>query len=533
MTEKHLDPGILKEFKEKKIHKELTFKILDGFNSGKYRNTPAVSVSSIPDMSNNSIVDRAGLKTYSMPAVAFRKRMASLLPEINSSNFGAETSGKIILSLPELEKIGVLLYPLTSFGILNGGSATSYVDRKKNQNFDPDIFNLYEDLFDTLSKESKGKAKGITPAFIQSDGEPGPDFLELKLRGLLVQALKYQVVTGKIPKDRGLSPLFPFFQMTSTYNNSQILEKLDTYNESPYLADLVEATGIPITKAETAVQPLISAFTPVEAGKELDLFTTAWGKKDTLLPLPGGHGQNFFVLRGIYKNLYKMGKRFVYIGNIDNIGSTVDPVSLAILALSGKQAAFDFSFKTPVDVKGGILVSDSSGRLNCADIGPAIPKDEVVRYEEMGTPILFNCATGLFNLEYLASTIDTIIEKLPLRFSNQDKDAGKYSQAEQVTWEIMGILDDFLVLAVNKYDRFLAAKMLVEGILTSGIRLDAKVFETSDTLKNLKELAVNLNHGLTSTLTQYYGLTQNGQKWTCQTTANLKNSLHRQPDRKP
>ncbi len=532
MAEKPLNPGILREFKTKKIDKDLTLNILAGYNNGQYRNTPGVSVSSIPDMSNNNIVDRAGLKTYSIPADVFKERMAYLLPNVNCAEYGIESSGEVILTLQELETIGVLLYPLTSFGILNGGSATSYVDRKKNQNFNPDVFTLYENLFDSLSKDSKGKAKGITPAFIQPGGAPGPSFLELKLRGLLVQALKYQVLTGEIADKRpekekygGLSPLFPFFQMTSTYNNSQILEALDRYRESAYLTDLIKTTGIPITKAETAVQPLISAFTPIEDGKELDLFTTAWGEKDTLLPLPGGHGQNFYVLKEIYKNLYKSGKRFVYISNIDNIGSTVDPVSIAILALSGKQAAFDFSFKTPVDVKGGVLISDSSGRLNCADIGPALSKDEIIRYEETGTPILFNCATGLFNLEYLASNIDTIIEKLPLRFSNQDKDAGKYSQAEQVTWEIMGILDDFLVLAVNKYDRFLAAKILLEGILTSGIRLNDNLFETSDTLKNLKELAVNLNRGLTSNLTAYYGLTQSEQHWVPQSAANLKNSL--------
>ena len=40
-------------------------------------------------------------------------------------------------------------------------------------------------------------------------------------------------------------------------------------------------------------------------------------------------------------------------------------------------------------------------------------------------------------------------QNLPVRFSDQDKDAGRYSQAEQVTWEIIGMLEDFISLALT------------------------------------------------------------------------------------
>ena len=55
-----------------------------------------------------------------------------------------------------------------------------------------------------------------------------------------------------------------------------------------------------------------------------------------------------------------------------------------------------------------------------------------------------------------------------MRFTDQDKDAGRYSQAEQVTWEVAGILPAFLSFAVDKYDRFIAAKLFAETLLTSG-----------------------------------------------------------------
>ena len=54
------------------------------------------------------------------------------------------------------------------------------------------------------------------------------------------------------------------------------------------------------------------------------------------------------------------------------------------MALSGREAGFEFSFKTPVDIKGGILIRDTRGRLNCGDIGPAISKEQVARAENAG-----------------------------------------------------------------------------------------------------------------------------------------------------
>ncbi len=186
-----------------------------------------------------------------------------------------------------------------------------------------------------------------------------------------------------------------------------------------------------------------------------------------MLLLPGGHGQNFSVLKNIYKKLLDAGKKFVYLGNVDNIGFNIDPAEAALLALTGSQAGFDFAMKTPVDVKGGILVTDTNGRLNCGDIGAAVSKDDVEEAEKQGKNILFNCATGLFNLEYLVKNIDHIIDNLPLRISDQEKETGKYSQAEQITWEVLSLLDNFLIFGVNKYSRFLASKLLVENMIIS------------------------------------------------------------------
>ena len=176
-----------------------------------------------------------------------------------------------------------------------------------------------------------------------------------------------------------------------------------------------------------------------------------------------------------------------------------------------------------MDVKGGILVYDQRKRLNCADIGPAIPKEEVLKAERQGKPIMFNCATGLFNLNYLVRNLDVIIDELPVRFSDQNKDAGQYSQAEQVTWEIIGMLDDFYVFGVDKFERFLSAKLVLETFMTSGLEFDHPDFPSSrDPEHDLRGIARKLYFGLSEKLSEDYGMSLHNGRWEPMTPGELQ-----------
>ncbi|HET7838666.1 MAG TPA: hypothetical protein VFL04_02815, partial [Rectinemataceae bacterium] len=169
----------------------------------------------------------------------------------------------------------------------------------------------------------------------------------------------------------------------------------------------------------------------------------------------------------------------------------------------------DFSFRTPVDVKGGVLVETADGRRTVADIGPAISFGEVQRLEATGASILFNCATGLFDLDWLVPRIEDIGRRLPVRFTDQDKDAGRYSQAEQVTWEVCSLLPGFLAFAVDKFERFIAAKLLAETVLTSGIgRGDPRIGP------ELAATSQALHAGLERKLSGPYGLSLRDGRWT-------------------
>ena len=404
-----------------------------------------------------------------------------------------------------LHRLGLYLIPYLSYGILNGGMATSYCDVKNNSKFNPELFALAEADFGKLAQLCKGQPKGITPAYINPDGSPGYDFIELKMRSVLRHIQQSQALTGKPASEYQHA----VFQMTSYNTDEKLTARYKEYKNSPILKDLIAQTGVNVTEPESAIQPLIPAFTPTTAGYPLAFFKD---KEGNYYALPGGHGQNFIVLRDIYKKLLASGKKFIYLGNVDNIGFTITPVELAVLALTGRQATFDFSFKTPVDVKGGILIREKNGRLTCGDIGRAVSVEFVRKNEEDGIPILFNCATGLFNLEYLVENLDRIIENLPIRLSNQNKDIGQYSQAEQITWEVIGLLDSLIIFAVEKYERFIASKLLMDNMLASDLECCRSYIASHEDTDFVRAVR-SVQKGLVWNLKSQYGLELRNGRW--------------------
>ncbi len=429
------------------------------------------------------------------------------------------TSGIWSVSAAELETIGIAALPLVSYGILNGGSATSYADEKKNRSLNAGLFELYSDDFSRQAAACRGRAKGLTPGYINPDGSPGYSYIELKLRNAMLLTREHyrRFPVSQSIHDSGESgwskPLFPLFQMSSSGNDSELALAYNQYRDSGALRGLSRELGLVEPWFLTGVQPLIAALTHsslLDTNASLRrFFLEAWGKRDSPLALPGGHGQNFFALESVYRELHGSGKKLVYLGNVDNLGYLPDPLEIAVMLLTGSPAGFDFSFKTAVDIKGGVLIRQKDGRLNCADIGPAISPAEVASAEQKNLPILFNCATGLFNLDYLIKELPSIQQNLPLRVSDQDKDAGRYSQAEQVTWEVMGLIKGFTAFGVNKYQRFLAGKLLLENFMTSGLKTEDENFP-----EELRDSASKLHQGFLRLMREAYRLKLQGAFWT-------------------
>jgi UDP-N-acetylglucosamine pyrophosphorylase len=506
LNKSDITPQLAAQLQSEGVDLDRVFRLLDDLNAGKYNEAAGIEPDSVPDLSNPSIIDRRGPASYTMSLSAARDRFKAFAFSFPPESLGcpgsplAGAGAAITFDAVALEKIGVHLYPKTAYGVLNGGSASSYADIKKNKSLDENLFAEFRGTFEPLAEGCRGKPKGITPAFINPDGTPGASFLLLKLRMLLEHKRKYRELVGPLP-----DVILPAFQMTSVQTDAPVSEAFRSYLTAEELKPLAEELGCSPLEVHTAIQPMMAAITHSSEGSPRRLFDRAYGKPDTGIAMPGGHGQNFEILTPVYRKLYEQGIRYAWLGNIDNMGYTVDPVSLAIFALSGKDAAFEESWRTPMDVKGGILVCDQTGRLSCADIGPVISTKEMLAFEEAGKPILFNCGIGLFDLEKLVSRLPSIPHQLPLRVTDQDKDAGRYAQAEQITWEIIGLLDDPLFFAVEKPVRFIAAKMLMETILTS---LPPEAGRSP-----LGDVSREIHKGLVALLEREYGLALKGGRW--------------------
>lgn len=430
----------------------------------------------------------------------------------------SDSDGYVRLDRKALSSIGELLFGQTAWGVLNGGQATSYADLKKNKALGAPVFDAVRKSFDLLSPLCAGKPKGLTPAYINPDGSPGESFLLLKMRAALLLASNYRRRTAALGQEQSSdrrqfgrlverSPL-PFFQMTSDGTDAELAAAYATWGNHPWLADLIEDSGVDPTRPRSARQPLIAALTHSSEGRPRRFFDRAWGKENASIALPGGHGQSFRVLADVYRNLLADGYRFAWLGNVDNIGYVPDAAELAVFAMSEAGAAFEFSYRTPVDIKGGIVVRTADGSLTVGDIGQAISGDEVEELEARGDKVLFNCATCVLDLSVIVPKLDDLAARLPVRVSDQDKDAGRYSQAEQSTWEVVGLLDSPLGFAVEKGDRFIAAKLLAETILASG-----RAGVTGPLPADVRQTAAMMSGGLENVLSTRCDLHLSDGQW--------------------
>jgi len=515
MTEQDIYPALRDDMIAKHVDIRLTLDILNRYNSGELDHFAKIIPDGIPPIDGIGVVDirdkspdRVLFKFPKQKTLANLEKMGILPP--NGPHHGKSTlferkergETSLLFRAKALEEIGLRILGRCAYGVLNGGSATSYADLKKNRAIDEALFTALGPLFERFAGQCKEMPKGLTPAYINPDGAPGANFLELKMRARLLAARQLHL------KPATETPFMPLFQMTSTANHEQLMRAYENIQTSPFLGSLAAEVGLKPSEWLSGIQPMIAAYTHSEEGRPKRIFDRAYGKEHSALALPGGHGQSFMVLADILRGLQKKGVRYAMLSNIDNIGAYIDPVELAILAISGKPAGFDFSFKTPVDVKGGILVRAKDGSRNVVDIGPAIELREVERLEQEGASILFNCATGIFDLDWLVPHLEELTKNLPVRFSDQNKDAGTYSQAEQVTWEVVSLLPDFTAFAVDKKRRFLAAKMLAEMLLTSGFGIDDESVPSQ-----LRETGKALHEGQTWLLEHVYGLRRVNGRW--------------------
>ena len=126
-------------------------------------------------------------------------------------------------------------------------------------------------------------------------------------------------------------------------------------------------------------------------GSSLDILTFNQSRfprisKDSMLPMPAnpkgnngdwyppGHGDLFEALAhsGTLDHLISLGKEYIFVSHIDNLGATVDLSILKHMMESNSEFLMEVTDKTKADIKGGTLIdyNDNVRLLEIAQVPP-------------------------------------------------------------------------------------------------------------------------------------------------------------------
>src|SRR5690554_703967 len=130
-------PLLADNMREKGIDLQLTRRILDNYNAGEYEHFQPVKAIGIPQVDGKRVLDLTGDFKIQVNLQAAQARLEQWGINVNLQEFCKTYGEKGVFDKRALARVGVLLYPCLAYGILNGGSASSYLDFKKNQAFNP------------------------------------------------------------------------------------------------------------------------------------------------------------------------------------------------------------------------------------------------------------------------------------------------------------------------------------------------------------------------------------------------------------
>ena len=105
---------------------------------------------------------------------------------------------------------------------------------------------------------------------------------------------------------------------------------------------------------------------------------------------PPGHGDFYqaFARSGLLDDFVKMGRKFCFISNTDNLGATVD-LNILNMCLNGREEfIMEVTEKTRADVKGGTLIH-YEGKLRLLEVAQ-VPKDQLEDFMSVKKFNVFN-----------------------------------------------------------------------------------------------------------------------------------------------
>lgn len=141
--------------------------------------------------------------------------------------------------------------------------------------------------------------------------------------------------------------------------------------------------------------------------------------KDSLLPVPRsfdsaigdwyppGHGDIFESMynAGILDQLISMGKEYVFVSNVDNLGAVVDLKILSHIMESKAEYVMELTDKTKADVKGGTII-DYNGQVRLLEIAQ-VPSQHTEDFKSIKKFKYFNTNNIWVNLEAVKRVVES------------------------------------------------------------------------------------------------------------------------------
>lgn len=106
---------------------------------------------------------------------------------------------------------------------------------------------------------------------------------------------------------------------------------------------------------------------------------------------PPGHGDFYLALitSGVLDQLLKLGIRYAFISNADNLGAVIDPVILGYQIQNNISFLMEVSKRTSADIKGGHLAKSTDNHLILREIAQCLP-EELAHFQNIRRHQFFN-----------------------------------------------------------------------------------------------------------------------------------------------
>ncbi|MCC6932148.1 MAG: UTP--glucose-1-phosphate uridylyltransferase [Deltaproteobacteria bacterium] len=202
----------------------------------------------------------------------------------------------------------------------------------------------------------------------------------------------------------------------------------DTLNALKEYPEFAEGqNGIPVSFVQGKIPKI----------RQDNLLPVTWEKDPSLAWCPPGHGDIYLSMlqTGILDNLLKLGYRYAFISNSDNLGAVIDLNILGFFADKNTPFMMEVADRTAADHKGGHLARTREGSLLLRESAQC-PSDEQEAFQDISKYKYFNTNSLWVNLEALSKLLSKNENMLPLPLMRNAKTVDPLDESSPKVYQL-------------------------------------------------------------------------------------------------